>query len=153
MSRQIIILDNVDFMFSKNELDRILKLHNEGEHYADIASMSGRNQVEILLALIHIANQGKHKIRALSDAVLGNNFKKEYWVTGIKYNEYGIPHYKCHYFCKCGKEGNHYILPEVKEIICHECAAEIEVIKASDEKERDGWGNYFVADWKVALNA
>ncbi|HEY4601234.1 MAG TPA: hypothetical protein VIG73_08195 [Cerasibacillus sp.] len=63
MNEQVIILDNANFMFGKVELAHITKFHNEGMHYKEIAKKFKREPLEIVLALLHQASEGKVSLR------------------------------------------------------------------------------------------
>lgn len=63
--KKIIILDGLDFMWSKKEIDRVVEMHNEGHHINDISKDVKRNPAEVLMALIHVAVKGKVGIRPL----------------------------------------------------------------------------------------
>lgn len=75
----------------------------------------------------------------------------EYWVTGIKVNSEGKKKYKCRYWCECGSQSNHFVLPGTETIRCHECKSEIDVMPASFNFDgdgiplRDNFGNFYVA--------
>lgn len=78
----------------------------------------------------------------------------EYWKTGIKVDEDGTQRYKCHYWCECGKQGNHYIEMGSLDTECHECGAAIDVEPATKKTDKDGvperdtWGNFFIAKYQ-----
>lgn len=50
----VVILDDLEFIFSKNQLDSIAHFYNEGEWVADIAKKIKRNEYEVLMAIVHL---------------------------------------------------------------------------------------------------
>lgn len=96
----------------------------------------------------------------LAAAVEAAKEQPEWWTTGIKYKEDGVPHYRCRYYCKnpgCQAKGNEYIRLEDSEVACHNCGQKLAVRLATGEyedydkmiPERDNWGNFFIADHPV----
>lgn len=63
--KNIIILDGLDFMWSKKKIDRVVEMHNEGYHINDISKGVKRDPAEVLMALIHVAVEKKVGIRPL----------------------------------------------------------------------------------------
>jgi len=61
----VIILDDLEFAFHRDDLDRIRLLHNQGFYIHEIATHLKRDEYEILLAILHLHRQGeiKRKIR------------------------------------------------------------------------------------------
>lgn len=59
----IILLEDLEFGMSKEQLDYILRLHNEGWHYLDIAEHVGRDPYEVIIALLHIARRAHKRIK------------------------------------------------------------------------------------------
>lgn len=64
-NKKIIILDGLDFMWSKRDIDRVVSMHNKGHHINEISKNLKRNSAEVLMALIHVAVQGEVGIRPL----------------------------------------------------------------------------------------
>lgn len=54
-----IILDEYEFYFENSTLKRIAILHNNGRDIKFISEITKRKPVELLLALIHLANKGQ----------------------------------------------------------------------------------------------
>jgi hypothetical protein len=74
--------------------------------------------------------------------------KPEWYKTGIMYKD-GVPHYRLRYWCKnvaCRDKGTEYILPDKLEFKCKTCGASHNIRPAAPKGERDGWGNFFIAD-------
>lgn len=76
---------------------------------------------------------------------------KDYFTTGIKYKERNgelVPTYRIRYNCpKCTHQANHYGWENTKNVFCHSCNQPLVVEQATKKfLERDGWGNYFVAN-------
>jgi len=55
----IIALEDLDFLFSRNQLETIADLHNDGMWVTDIAERIERNEYEVLIALIHLHRAGR----------------------------------------------------------------------------------------------
>lgn len=73
--------------------------------------------------------------------------------TGIKFDTYNRPKYRCSYECpKCGENGRHYIPMHITKVSCHKCQTPLVVEPATDlgkgttEEHRDENGNYFFAE-------
>lgn len=58
----VILLDSLDFLMHKYELEKITKLHNHGMHYKEIAKATERNPYEVILALLHQVRNGKYML-------------------------------------------------------------------------------------------
>lgn len=54
MSVPVVILEEINFIFRENELNKITQLHNEGLSITEITKEVGRDEYEILLALVHL---------------------------------------------------------------------------------------------------
>lgn len=54
----VIALEDLNFMFSKEQLTNITKLHTDGMEIEDIAKEVNRDAIEVLIALIHQAKKG-----------------------------------------------------------------------------------------------
>ena len=55
----VIILDDLEFAFQKDQLDEIAELHNDGVRLSDISKITKRDEYEVLLAIIHLHREGK----------------------------------------------------------------------------------------------
>ena len=55
----IIILEDLEFAFRKEQLDEIAELHNDGVRLSEISRETRRDEYEVLLAIIHLHRQGK----------------------------------------------------------------------------------------------
>ena len=55
----VIILDDLEFAFRKDQLDEIADLHNDGVRLSDISKITKRDEYEVMLAIIHLHRQGK----------------------------------------------------------------------------------------------
>ena len=55
----VIILDDLEFAFQKDQLDEIAELHNDGVRLSDISKITKRDEYEVLLAIIHLHRKGK----------------------------------------------------------------------------------------------
>lgn len=60
----VIILDDLEFAFRKEQLDKIRELHNGGMHFAEISKKIHRNEYEVVAALLHLVKRG-HAMRPL----------------------------------------------------------------------------------------
>ncbi|MEC0169889.1 hypothetical protein [Paenibacillus graminis] len=72
----------------------------------------------------------------------------EHYKTGIKYKD-GVPHYKMRYWCqnpKCRDKANDYIPVDQMVVNCRQCGMALTVMPAAPKGERDGYGNYFIAN-------
>ncbi len=72
----------------------------------------------------------------------------DHYKTGIKYKE-GVPHYKMRYWCqnpKCRDKANDYIPVDQMIVNCRQCGMALTVMPAAPKGERDGYGNYFIAN-------
>lgn len=49
----VIILDDLEFCFSKEQLADVKMYHNQGKGIRDISALVKRNEYEVLLALLH----------------------------------------------------------------------------------------------------
>ena len=56
----VILLDDLEFGMSKEQLNRILELHNKGWSFERIAKWENRDPYEVIIALLHIS-RGKPK--------------------------------------------------------------------------------------------
>lgn len=54
-----IALEDLEFLFTKDQLSEITELHNSGTWIIDIAKQIERNEYEVLIALIHLHRKGK----------------------------------------------------------------------------------------------
>lgn len=54
-----IALEDLEFVFTKNQLHEITVMHNNGVWVTDIAKNIKRNEYEVLIALIHQHRKGK----------------------------------------------------------------------------------------------
>lgn len=54
----VIALDGLEFAFSREQLQDITKLHNDGFNYKQISKMVNRNEYEVIIALLHQVRQG-----------------------------------------------------------------------------------------------
>ncbi len=66
----IIALEDLDFSWFPKEVAFIQKMWEQGLHIADIAKAVKRDQDEVTLLIMHLARQGKIKLR--KSGVLGN---------------------------------------------------------------------------------
>ncbi len=57
----VVILDDLEFAFRPQQLNKIANLHNGGMWVTDIAVEVKRNEYEVLLALVHLHIKGKIK--------------------------------------------------------------------------------------------
>jgi len=57
----IIILEDLEFSFPREQLEKITELHNEGLSVEDISIEVRRNEYEVLLAIVHQHRQNKIK--------------------------------------------------------------------------------------------
>jgi len=69
-SSLIIILEDLDFSWFPQEISIVKKMWEQGLHIADIAKAVKRDQDEVTLLIMHLARQGKIKLR--KSGVLGN---------------------------------------------------------------------------------
>ncbi|MFY9380512.1 MAG: hypothetical protein WAP07_09815 [Acutalibacteraceae bacterium] len=69
-SSLIIILEDLDFSWFPQEISIVKKMWNTGCHIADIAKAVKTDQDEVTLLIMHLARQGKIKLR--KSGVLGN---------------------------------------------------------------------------------
>ncbi|MEI3605943.1 hypothetical protein SPD48_09595 [Pseudogracilibacillus sp. SE30717A] len=65
IDEKIIILDGLDFLWSKKDIEHVVSMHNKGYHIKDISKDINRNPAEVLLALVDVAVKGKVGIRPL----------------------------------------------------------------------------------------
>lgn len=56
-----IILEDLEFVFSKKQLNLIKEMHNEGKWISDISIKIKRNEYEVLLAIVHLHKRGRIK--------------------------------------------------------------------------------------------
>lgn len=54
-----VILEDLEFGFEKTTLKKIAKKHNGGMCMQDIADQVGRNEYEILLAIVHLHKKNR----------------------------------------------------------------------------------------------
>ncbi len=54
-----IILDDLEFVFRKEQLEEIKDMHNDGMWVTDIARRIRRNEYEVLLAIVHLHIKNK----------------------------------------------------------------------------------------------
>ncbi|MGN7760474.1 hypothetical protein [Paenibacillus sp. 22594] len=76
------------------------------------------------------------------------NGEPEWYKTGIKYRD-GEPQYKCRVHCKnpeCQRKTNAYVPVDQLQIECHDCGTALTIRPAAPKGERDGNGNFFIAD-------
>lgn len=59
----VILLDDLEFAMSKEQLWEITNLHNDGMKLEDISEHVQRDKYEVLIALIHQAKKGTVKLR------------------------------------------------------------------------------------------
>lgn len=59
----VILLDDLEFAMSKEQLWQITNLHNDGMKLEDISEYVKRDKYEVLIALIHQAKKGTVKLR------------------------------------------------------------------------------------------
>lgn len=55
----VIVLDDLEFVFSKKQLKIIADKHNSGEWAGDIAKEIKRNEYEVLMAIVHLHKKGR----------------------------------------------------------------------------------------------
>jgi len=55
----VIILDDLEFAFQKDQLYEIAELHNDGVRLSEISRETRRDEYEVLLAIIHLHREGK----------------------------------------------------------------------------------------------
>lgn len=58
----VIILEDYDFRFPVGVIDYIVKLHNQGMTYKEIARKVHRRQLEVILVLLDVADAGKEEL-------------------------------------------------------------------------------------------
>jgi len=58
-----IALDGLEFVFHKEQLQKIKELHNAGLSYKQISQIEKRDPYEIIIALLHLAREG-HCLRS-----------------------------------------------------------------------------------------
>ena len=58
-SDYVIILDDLEFAFSRQQLNEIAELHNDGVRLSDISKITKRDEYEVMLAIIHLHRKGK----------------------------------------------------------------------------------------------
>lgn len=56
-----IIFNDLEFVFSKEQLNRIKIYHNDGLGIEEISQKEQRNEYEILLAIVHLHRQRRIK--------------------------------------------------------------------------------------------
>ncbi|MCM3739206.1 hypothetical protein M3210_02875 [Oceanobacillus luteolus] len=66
----VIILDDLEFVFPKEQLEAITNAFNEGLEVEEIAKLHKRHQDEVFLALFHQARGGKVKRRTYRKSTL-----------------------------------------------------------------------------------
>jgi len=69
-SSLIIILEDLDFSWFPQEISIVKKMWNTGCHIADIAEKIERDQDEVAVLVMHLARQGKIRLR--KNGVFGN---------------------------------------------------------------------------------
>src|SRR5699024_10603532 len=62
----------------------------------------------------------------------------EFWKTGIKYDDEGVPRYKTHYECECGNKGRRYVYKGSLDLECHNCGQPINIEPATRKIDEDG---------------
>lgn len=77
----------------------------------------------------------------------------DYFHTGIKYDDFNRPKYRCAYECpKCGASGRHYIPMHISRVSCHQCNTPLvvdsatELGKGTTDEHRDSNGNFLFAE-------
>lgn len=84
-----------------------------------------------------------------------DNQIQDYQKTGIKEIGNGRKRYRLRYICpNCNHKGNHYIPTFAEQVICHECASEMEVRSIQNEYKvkTDEYNNYYYAGVYVPKN-
>lgn len=56
---RVIVLEDLDFVWERNELNQIAKMWSEGKYLRDIAFETDRKDDEVFLALFHLSRAGK----------------------------------------------------------------------------------------------
>ena len=69
-SELVIILEDLDFSWYANEIDKVKSLWKYGWHIKDIAKTVKRDQDEVAMLIMHLARQGRIRRRRMG--VLGN---------------------------------------------------------------------------------
>lgn len=69
-SELVIILEDLDFSWYANEIDKVKSLWKYGWHIKDIAKTVKRDQDEVATLVMHLARQGRIRRRRMG--VLGN---------------------------------------------------------------------------------
>ena len=59
----LILLDDLEFAMSKEQLKRITNLHNSGVDLEDIAEQEDRDPYEVIIALLHVARRAPKQIK------------------------------------------------------------------------------------------
>jgi hypothetical protein len=59
----IILLDDLEFGMSKEQLNRILELHNKGWKFEKIARFENRDPYEVICALLHLSRSKPKQIK------------------------------------------------------------------------------------------
>ncbi len=59
----VILLDDLEFGMSKEQLREITDLHNEGMKYEDISERVQRHPVEVIVALLHQAKDNRVNLK------------------------------------------------------------------------------------------
>lgn len=59
----IILLDDLEFGMSKEQLNRILELHNKGWRFEKIARFENRDPYEVICALLHLSRSKPKQIK------------------------------------------------------------------------------------------
>jgi len=57
----VIILEDLEFAFHRDDLSKIKLLHNQGFYIHEIAIHLKRDEYEIFLAILHLHREGKIK--------------------------------------------------------------------------------------------
>lgn len=60
----MIILEDLNFMWEKEQIDRVIELWQEGINVIDIATEINRNTEEVFLLLMHLGRKDRIKKRA-----------------------------------------------------------------------------------------
>jgi len=86
----VILLDDLNFQMSKNELKYITDLHNAGMEFEEIAKKLKRDPYEIILALLHRVKNGAnirpiaYRVKKAKEISKGSQFNAVVDVKKVK---------------------------------------------------------------------
>lgn len=65
IDRKTLIHDGLEFLWHESDISYIVDRHNEGTHYETIAKEMKCKPIEIILVLLHVANEGERAVSPL----------------------------------------------------------------------------------------